>query len=411
MAGIETWCRVRFGWAANPTQALSGVTWTDETARVRSVSIKRGRSTWPGPWPAGTCQIALSNTDGALSLADATYGSRLKPGRAVTVEGKDSGGTWRPLFTGHVLPRGGYRPMDRNPDSVLMVSAYDMLGTFSEIPVHLTWDPAPSSPGEWITDAATEVGYGSIDATVDTGVSALTTGAVVADGTLAGFCRQVAASDGGELYAAKDGELYFDSRDAAVFKARLGASQATISDDAAAGTVAAFFRSGIERTWGDRLATTVTVTDYEGTVHTATQTGDVGYSSGSYDVGATFAVASHAASIAEFWAAQTSTIDAWPARCTIQVATAQQVVDADHQDFACNRELRDWVTFEHTEPGRTQEIHSVSIESISHDITTSEWSMGLTFASTDPVTATGVASWLILDDATKGQLDQEVLGY
>lgn len=405
MAGIETWVRVRFGWAANPTQALSGVTWTDETARMRSVSIKRGRSTWPGPWPAGTCQIVLSNTDGALSLADATYGTRLKPGRAVTVEGKDSGGTWRPLFTGHVVPRGGYRPIDRNPDSVVVVSAYDIMGTFAEVPLNTTWTTAPSTPGEWLTDICTEVGYGSIDATVDTGVSMLTTGEMNATGTLAGFCRTVAASDGGELYAAKDGELYFDSRDAAVFKARLNTSQATISDDAAAGTVAAFFAAGVERTWGDRLATTCTVTDYEGTVHTATATGDIGYTSGSYDVGATFAVPSHAASIAAFWAAQTSQVDSWPAKCTVQVATAQQVVDADHQDFACNRELRDWVTFEHTEPGRSQEVHTVSIESISHDITPSEWRMGLTFQSTDHVTATGLPDWFVIGTSLIGGTD------
>ena len=69
MAGIGDWVRVRFGWAANPTQALSGVTWTDESARVESVSIRRGRSTWPGVWPAGVCTVVLDATSGDLSLA------------------------------------------------------------------------------------------------------------------------------------------------------------------------------------------------------------------------------------------------------------------------------------------------------------------------------------------------------
>lgn len=396
MAGIGDWVRVRFGWAANPTQALSGVTWTDESARVESVSIRRGRSTWPGVWPAGVCTVVLDATSGDLSLADATYGARLKPGRAVTVEGKDSGGTWRPLFAGHVVPRGGYKPTDQTPNSVLTVTAWDMLGTLSAVPfAGIT--PTATTPGAWIAASASDAGYGAIDATVDTGVSTLADDVeVVWTGSLAGFMTQVAASDGGELYCAKDGELYYDSRDAAVFKARLNTSQATISDDAAAGTVAALINPGVRRTWGDRLATEVTATDADGTVHTASVTGDIGYSSGSYNVGATFANASHAASLVGFWAAQTSTIDAWPASCSVLVAGGQGIVDVDHQDFACNRELRDWVTFEHTEPGRSQESHLVSIESIGHAIGPNGWRIDLTFQSTDPVTATGLPGWFVI---------------
>lgn len=410
MAGIEDIVRVRFGWAANPTQSLAGVTWTDETARVRRLVINRGRSKWPGAWPAGTASIVLANTTGTLDLSDATYGSRLKSGRAVTVEGKDSGGTWRPLFTGHVRPRGGYEPHDTVNDSTLTVAAVDLMGSFSDV-AFSGCTPASGDAAGYFSAALAAAGYSSVDDAIDTGLSVLDTAAQTSTGTLDAFLRQVEASEGGDLYCLKDGTLNLDDRSAVATVARLNTSQSTISDDSAAGTIAVLVNPGVRRTWGDRLATTVTATDYLGGEQSATATGDIGYAAGSYAVGRTFAVPAHAEAVAQFWVAQTSQIDSWPLSASILVAGPHSVVDTDHQNFACNRELRDFVTFEHTVPGLSQEVHTVSIESIRHDIDANGWRMALTFQSRDHITATGVSSWLILDDASKGQLDQESLGY
>lgn len=400
MAGIEDYVRVRMGWAANPTQSLAGVTWTDETARVREVSISRGRSSWPGAWPPGTATILFSNEDGDLSIDDATYGARLKPGRAVIVEGKDSGGTWRPLFTGHVRARGGYVPNDRPPDSTLTVHAVDLMGTLGNVGV-ASVTPTAGNAGGYVAGLLTAIGYSSVDDAIDTGVSELDTAVQAWTSDAAAFLRQVAASEGGEVYCLKDGTLNFDDRGAPGSVSRMSSVQSTISDDGGAGTIAAHRPSGIVRTWGDRVATTASATDYEGTEHTATDTGAVGYETGSYNVGRTFATAAHAEAVATFWTMQMSVVDAFPYSCTIKVASAQAVTDTDHQNFACNRELRDRITFELTEPGRSQTSHDVAIESIRHRVTTSEWSMALTFVSGDFINGSGVIDpgWFILDSS------------
>lgn len=415
MAAMTDRVRVRFGWAANPTEPLSGVTWTDESTRVRSVTISRGRDQWPGTWRPGTATIVLRNTDGALDIDDATYGSRLKPGRAVIVEGKDSGGTWRPLFTGHVRSRGGYTPTDvQGAVGHLTVTATDMLGTLAEAEILRTLITIASSDvADWITEALDLGGYGSADASISATTSTGTT-STPWNGSAAALAQRGAASDGGDLYCLTDGTVNYDGRHDILTVARLNSTQFTLTDTdpVPSGDVGYNLDAGVTSTWGDRSATAAKITDYTGTAYvTPSRLGDHDERSGTYDAGPTFADASTAESVASWWVQQTSQITAFPRTATINVATTNEAITDDHLDFACLRELRDRGAVEYTPPGRSQRSHTVTIESLVHRIDDTAWNLDVTFLSCDYVDATGWSTpgWFVLGTSVLGSDD--ILAY
>lgn len=397
MGAMTDRIRVRFGWASDPTQALSGVTWTDESTKVRSGTITRGRDSWPGNWKPATCTLVLAN-DGTIDLDDGTYGARLRPGRAVIVEGKDSGGTWRPLFAGHIRPRQGITPTDTQGrvGSVTFVAA-DILATLAEPPLTALTVSTPNAAG-CINGALAAAGYSSIDTDLDTdadGVTGFATGALAVNTTAGAYIQKAATSMGGELYATKAGVLAYDRRHAIAEVTRLNTSQATLTDTnpIPSGEVGYNLDAGVTRTWGDRNATQVRATDRYGNVSTAEELGDHPAVAGTYDLGALNGDAAMTDAVCTFWVRQTSQIASYPRTCTVNVATTSGAVDSDHLDLACLRELRDRLTFEYTVPGRSQKTHLVSIESMTHRFDQNRWDLDLTFLSCDHIDAHDWANW------------------
>lgn len=115
--------KVEIGFAANPLDALSGITWTDVSAYVEAIpNIRRGRQHEAARFMAGEATILLDNTDRRFdpSYTGGPYGSNIKPMKRVRIT--ETGGP-APLFLGYTE---GWQPRYLGPArSVVELNAVD----------------------------------------------------------------------------------------------------------------------------------------------------------------------------------------------------------------------------------------------------------------------------------------------
>ena len=119
---------------------LSSITYTDVSTAVRSVQIKRGRSSELDDFTTGNCQVILSNEDRTFdpeNTSSAYYGE-LTPGRPIRIQATAPGGSAQTIFQGYVDQ---WDQQYTNPsDAVAVVTASDAFKVLNLITLPSYWE-------------------------------------------------------------------------------------------------------------------------------------------------------------------------------------------------------------------------------------------------------------------------------
>lgn len=83
---------------------FSSITWTDVSADVRSLSIRRGRSSELDRFTTGSASVVFGNADRKYDpeYSAGTYYGKLTPGRPIRIKAQPSGGSTSSIFFGFV---------------------------------------------------------------------------------------------------------------------------------------------------------------------------------------------------------------------------------------------------------------------------------------------------------------------
>lgn len=219
------------------------------------------------------------------------------------------------------------------------------------------------------------------------------------------YLNGLARSTAGLFYAQPGGGFVFDGKESVATVTRQSTSQDTYS-------ATEFLYDSIRYAGTfDNFRDLVRIADSTGTLHetdntTANEVPQV------LSVSPTeIAHGQDASAVAEFYADLYSTGVNHPTELTFTVAGP----DTDLHTEVFNRSLRDRVTVTFDPPGPGSSLSSqVFIDGFSHRVTPSKWDTTLYFSSADAYDdnlAGPPSDWLILNDATAGQLDSNDLGY
>ena len=197
--GVQITVAIGFSTAAgNNTvplnSTLASITYTDVSTAVRSVQIKRGRSSELDDFTTGNCQVILSNEDRTFdpeNTASAYYG-KITPGRPIRVQATAPGGSAQTIFQGYVDQ---WDQQYTNPsDAVAVVTASDAFKVLNLINLPSYWEyqiredgptawfrfddgDAPTQPFETISGRS----VGSWKTTAGAATTGASTGSLVAN--------------------------------------------------------------------------------------------------------------------------------------------------------------------------------------------------------------------------------------
>ena len=197
--GVQITVAIGFSTAAgNNTvplnSTLASITYTDVSTAVRSVQIKRGRSSELDDFTTGNCQVILSNEDRTFdpeNTASAYYGE-LTPGRPIRIQATAPGGSAQTIFQGYVDQ---WDQQYTNPsDAVAVVTASDAFKVLNLINLPSYWEyqvredgptawfrfddgDAPTQPFETISGRS----VGSWKTTAGAATTGASTGSLVAN--------------------------------------------------------------------------------------------------------------------------------------------------------------------------------------------------------------------------------------
>lgn len=197
--GVQITVAIGFSTAAgNNTvplnSTLASITYTDVSTAVRSVQIKRGRSSELDDFTTGNCQIILSNEDRTFDPENtaSTYYGKITPGRPIRIQATAPGGSAQTIFQGYVDQ---WDQQYTNPsDAVAVVTASDAFKVLNLITLPSYWEyqiredgptawfrfddgDAPTQPFETISGRS----VGSWKTTAGAATTGASTGSLVAN--------------------------------------------------------------------------------------------------------------------------------------------------------------------------------------------------------------------------------------
>lgn len=221
----------------SPTDPLAATAW-QPISGVRSVSLKRGRSSELDQIQAGTATVVIDNRVGDWSPTNASspWYPNLRPLNGLRISALADGGDTpfvmrSSTLRGGAVLRGGIRTLalftgylgstgDQSypwPDAVVTLQATDALKMLTATTNWGYFTPADLRAGGWITTALDR--FNDITLTpwpaalraIDTGVFLMQETRSVGYDTLA-YILQVAETEGGQVFASKTGVLTFHDR-------------------------------------------------------------------------------------------------------------------------------------------------------------------------------------------------------
>lgn len=208
----------------NTTYVLSGVIFYDVTSRVRSYSIKRGKSRQLDNYQAGVASITFGNDDRAFdpTYTASPYYGQIIPKREIRIT---SNGVRQ--YTGLVDDWNlDYQPQG---DSTASAGASDGFAKLAN--QTLSGGTATSQlPGARITavlDSA-DVLWPTADRVIDTGTVTLGADVQAVDANVLNYLQTVETTESGRLYIDKSGRIVFDD---ALGVTPSGASAISLADD------------------------------------------------------------------------------------------------------------------------------------------------------------------------------------
>lgn len=190
----------------NITYRLEGVLFSDVTAFAKEVTLSRGKNRELQRFQAGRVQMSLKNQNREFDplFPSAQFAENLKPRLPVRIS---FNGTR--IFTG-IIEDWNYS-FDVSGESLADIVAVDELSLLAQ--QELTSGTAtPQTSGERVSAILdrSEVNWPSGERDIDTGVSEL--GADVFDGNVLRYLQKVEASEQGQLFVNRSGDLQFRSR-------------------------------------------------------------------------------------------------------------------------------------------------------------------------------------------------------
>lgn len=371
------------------TCALSGGTAiTDITSSITQVSVSRGRSDETIEYETGRAFLTVRNIDGTFDPTLTPF--RLRDDVIVYWTGN---GTAIPVFTGFVEDvQLGYT---LDGDAVVEVSCVDGLALLANQTIV---DKAVSieQSGERVETVLANAGVSWPAGTaIDTGISELAAG--TATGNALAYLRQVEESEQGYLYVARDGVLTFRNRHTTLNNPIAGTQ---FSDDGAG-----IPYEQVERFSGARsLFNKVTGELEDGTAREANDlASQAEFSIRTLGIGT---VLLRTTEILEDFVEYLLSEFSQPVTRVDSLTVNLDRLSAADQEKLASFELVDICDVEFTPPGRSQFTDELLVQGISHTVTVGgAWRTTLSFQRRD------VRSFLRLDDATFGKLDQNVLAF
>ena len=189
------------------TYKLAGDVLVDVTSRVRSVQVRRGRSTQLEKFTAGNANLVLDNRDRALdplNSASPYYGSII-PGKEILIE-RDG----YPIYTGNVADWNF--TYDLNGDSLAEPSAVDGFAIIAP-QVRTPGTAISEKTGARVAAVLTEIGWPLPQRDISTGQATLDADVVGDNVNALAYLSKVAdVSEPGAIFVSKTGAMTFRDR-------------------------------------------------------------------------------------------------------------------------------------------------------------------------------------------------------
>jgi hypothetical protein len=367
----------------------------DLTSRAFSFSIQRGRSDYSQPFQAGTCTVTFRNLDGALDPDNASgpYFGKIQPGRRLRfIAIPDDAFAAVIIFVGFITDI--QLSYDLVGDATVTITAVDGLSILAQQQI----DEGTSFPQQETGDRFNDVlQLPEVDWPFLTqrGVGFSICEAGTASGNVLSYLEQISTTEQGAIFVDRQGALRFKNR-----YEILGAPTFTFSDDGSDTNY-----EGIER-----LVTSVELYNRL----QANRAGEPPVIRESFTSANLFGIRFLDLGEVLFGSdgEVTDMIDFAMVRfASASPRIAEVTTLLDSKSLAVFRslmplDLLDSVTVEFTPPNVAQIVLPCSIESIRHDYTVGQgWRLTFGFTPRD------TSNYLVLDDATLGQLDSNVLGF
>ena len=372
------------------TYKLAGDVLVDVTDRVRSVQVRRGRSTQLERFTAGNANLTLDNRTRAfdpLNTASPYYGSIL-PGKEITIE-RDG----KPIYSGNVADWNF--AYDISGDSLAMPSAVDGLASVAQ-QTRTPGTAIAQKTGARVNAVLTEIGWPLPQRSIATGQATLDADYVGDNVNALAYLSQVAdVSEPGAFFVGKTGAMTFRDR------AQLQAYTSGIT----------FGPSGIPFTGigidygSESLANAVSVTYTAGTVVAGTAVATDATSQTRYGVvDKTYATLLATAADAQALANWQVALYAEPQYRVDSLTVSLDGITATQAGQVLDLELGDAVQVSWTPNGVGAAVTQiVSIDGIEHQADPAQHLVTFTMSQT--------LAAFILDDPVFGVLDDDILGF
>lgn len=191
----------------NVTYELAGDVLVDVTDRVRSVQVRRGRSTQLERFTAGNANLVLDNRDRALDPLNAAspYFGSILPGKEITVERDGSR-----IYSGNIADWNF--SYDLSGDSLALPSAVDGLAIVSQ-QTRTPGTATSEKTGARVSAVLTEIGWPLPQRSISTGQATLDADVVGENINALAYLSQVAdVSEPGAIFVSKTGAMTFRDR-------------------------------------------------------------------------------------------------------------------------------------------------------------------------------------------------------
>lgn len=364
----------------------------DLTSRTTSLRVKRGRKDFTQPFRTGTATLILRNIDGELDPLNTSsiYYPGVTVGRTVTIDCNGQSiynGTITNIELGYTV----------NGDAWVVVRAADGLGDLATREITDGTAFSAQKSGERVTAVLTNAGvnYQGTSA-IDAGLSDLAAETLSSATNARSYLRKVINSEQGYLYGNRSGVLTFENR----YGPLADTNKATFSDDGSDIGYQRIDRRVATTELFNQLSANRTSQDPVLVNNTSSQDS---YGIRNLNLGEVLVLDNNTVTdLLDLLLVKTASTETRIAEIT---AVLDTLSGSDITAIA-QLELVDKVTVEFTPPGTSQQIAASSIESIEHN-----FSFGTTWRCTLGLIPQTVTSYLTLNNATLGQLDNNSLGF
>ena len=364
----------------------------DLTSRTTSLKIKRGRKDFTQPFRTGIATLILRNIDGELDPLNtsSTYFPGVTVGRTVAIDCNSES-----IFNGKITNiELGYTV---GGDAWVVVRAADGLGDLATREITDNTVFSAQTSGERVTAVLTNAGvdYQGTSA-INAGLSDLAAETLSSSTNTRSYLRKVINSEQGYLYANRSGVLTFENR----YGPLSDTNKATFSDDGSDIGYQRMDRRVATAELFNQLSANRTSQDPVLVNNTSSQDS---YGIRNLNVGEVLVTDNATVTdLLNLLLVKTASTETRIAEITAVLDT----LSASDITAISQLELVDKVTVEFTPPGTSQQIAASHIESIEH-----MFSFGTTWRVTLGLIPQIVTSYLVLDNATLGQLDNNSLGF